>query len=467
MRKEWIPDIETYLQLERAFRGGNTHANRFFVALETDLPYIIYNVHSYDRASSYPDVMCNMRFPLGKWKKEPGTFNQEIITRMKKWDKAFIFDVKFTNIRLKTISWGCPYLSKDKCWNLRKTKASNSKQTKNHETTVKHLTDNGRIIYAETLETTLTDIDFNIIEYEYEWDDIEITNLKYCRYQKLPTPFIELIQTYFRNKTELKGVEEKKWLYNESKSKINSLYGMSAQKTVRPMLEFLNGEFIESPGDALKAIEFSKKRAFLPYSVGVYVTAWARYWLERAIILIHETEGADFLYTDTDSVKFTGEVDFSALNAEIEENSKKSKSYAKDKKGKIHYMGVYEYEGTYNKFATMGAKKYAYEDEKGLHLTISGVVKYDENGNEISAKELSEKGGFKAFRAGTVFSKAGGLEAVYNDEPSTRCIEIDGRSVQITKNVCLRPSTYTLGLAGEYNRLLEMIKIGIDNPNLL
>ena len=172
-------------------------------------------------------------------------------------------------------------------------------------------------------------------------------------------------------------------------------------------------------------------------------------------------------FKNTDSVKFTGKVDFSTLNSEIEENSKKSKSYAKDKKGKIHYMGVYEYEGTYSKFATMGAKKYAYEDEKGLHLTISGVVKYDENGNEISAKELAEKGGFNAFRAGTVFAKAGGLEAVYNDEPSYGCVEVDGRSVQITKNVCLRPSTYTLGLAGEYNRLLEMIKIGIDNPNLL
>ena len=467
MRREWIPNLETYLQLVRAFRGGNTHANRFYVAPETELPIIISNVRSYDRASSYPDVMCNMRFPLGKWKTQPGIYDEKIIDRMVKWDKAFIFDVKFTNIRLKSISWGCPYLSKDKCWNLRSQRASNAKPSKHNPTMIEHITDNGRIIYAQELETTITDVDYKIISYEYEWDSIEVTNLKYCRYQYLPKPFIELIQQYFRNKTELKGVEEKKWLYNESKAKINSLYGMAAQKTVRPMLEYLNGEFQESEGDGAKAIDFAIKRAFLPYSVGVYVTAWARYWLERAIIKIHETEGADFLYTDTDSVKFIGEVDFTDLNNEIMENSKKSGSYATDRKGNIHYMGVYEYEGTYKNFATMGAKKYLYEDEKGLHVTISGVVKYDEKGNEISAQELESHGGFNAFRSGTVFIKAGGLEAVYNDEPDPGEIQIDGKTLQITKNVCLKPSTYTLGLSGEYSRLLQMIKIGIDNPNLL
>ena len=467
MRKDWIPDLETYLQLSRAFRGGNTHANRFFISPEEELPYINYNVHSFDRASSYPDVMCNMRFPLGKWKKEPGIFDEKIIERMIKWDKAFIFDVKFKNIRLKTISWGCPYISKDKCWNLRKVRASNAIQTSKSYTTINHITDNGRIICADELETTLTDIDYKIISYEYTWDEIEITNLKYCRYQKLPTPFIQLIQQYFKNKTELKGIDEKKWLYNESKSKINSLYGMSAQKTVRPVLEYLNGEFVESEGDATKAIDFAVKRAFLPYSVGVYVTAWARYWLERAIILIHETDGADFLYTDTDSVKFTGEVDFTELNDEIQSNSEKSGSYATDIKGKIHYMGVYEYEGTYSEFATMGAKKYVYRDDKGLHLTISGVVKYDENGAEISARELESYGGISAFRSGTIFRKAGGLEAVYNDMPEQSTIKVEGHELKITKNVCLRPSTYTLGLSGEYNRILQMIKIGIDNPNLL
>lgn len=470
MRKEWVvSDVETYNQLARAFRGGNTHANRFFVSPETSEPCVCTNVNSYDRASSYPDVMCNMKFPLGKWKREPGTFDENILDRMKKWGKAFIFDIRFYNIRLKDISWGCPYISKDKCWNLRMILPSNfpTKSRSKRSSAIPHITDNGRIICAAILDTTITDIDYWIIQQEYEWDHAEISNLKYCRYQPLPQPFISLIQTYFTNKTALKNVKGSEWLYNESKSKINSLYGMSAQKTVREILSYTNGQFVSSPGDALKALQFAEKRAFLPYSVGVYVTAWARYWLERAILLIHNTEGADFLYTDTDSVKFMGNVDFTQLNEEIMNQSKSTKSFAYDRDGKIHYMGVYEYEGTYAQFATMGAKKYLYTDKKGLHLTISGVVKYDENREEISAKELLELGGISAFKAGTKFSKAGGLEAVYNDEPTYKELEIDGHSLTITKNVCLKPSTYTLGLSGEYARLIQMIKIGIDNPNLL
>lgn len=469
MRKEWvISDLNLYLQLVRAFRGGNTHANRFFVHPESSAPCVVNCVNSYDRASSYPDVMCNMRFPLGKWKPEPGTHDEKIIQKMVKWDKAFVFDVKFYNIRLKHIGWGCPYISKDKCWNLRKQRATNNpKKSDKFPTLTHHITDNGRIITADELETTITDIDYKIISYEYEWDRMEVYNLHYCRYQPLPKEFVQLIQSYFKNKTELKNVKGKEWLYNESKSKINSLYGMSAQKTVRPLLQYINGSFVESEGDATKALQFAEKRAFLPYSVGVYVTAWARYWLERAIILIHETPGAEFLYTDTDSVKFTGNVDFTSLNNEIMEQSKKTGSYATDIKGKIHYMGVYEYEGTYDNFATMGAKKYLYTDAKGLHLTISGVVKYDEKGREISAEELLSHGGISAFRAGTIFSKAGGIEAVYNDNPVVKEIQIEGHTLSITRNVCLRPSTYTLGLAGEYEKLLEMIISGIDNPNAI
>ena len=37
--------------------------------------------------------------------------------------------------------------------------------------------------------------------------------------------------------------------------------------------------------------------------------------------------------------------------------------------------------------------------------------------------------------------------------------EVDGHLVPITRNVVLRPISYTLGITGEYARLLE-------NPNL-
>ena len=188
--------------------------------------------------------------------------------------------------------------------------------------------DNGRIIESSLVHTCITDVDFDIISVEYEWERIEIYDLKVCRYNPLPQEFINLIQTYYKNKTELKGVDEQRYLYAESKAKINSLYGMAAQKTIKNPILFNNLDepdlenklYTEETANKQKQIDESIRKAFLPYSIGVWVTAWARYWLEQAIILIHNTKGARFLYTDTDSVKFTGEVDFTELNNRIKAN---------------------------------------------------------------------------------------------------------------------------------------------------
>ena len=51
-----LPDIDTYRALREAFRGGNTHANRYFAG------DVVENVHSADRSSSYPAVMCNCEY---------------------------------------------------------------------------------------------------------------------------------------------------------------------------------------------------------------------------------------------------------------------------------------------------------------------------------------------------------------------------------------------------------------------
>ena len=53
---------------------------------------------------------------------------------------------------------------------------------------------------------------------------------------------------------------------------------------------------------------------------------------------------SDYVYSDTDSVKYIGNVDFSEYNAEKIRNSTASGAYAVDAKGKTHYMGVYEVE---------------------------------------------------------------------------------------------------------------------------
>ena len=150
-------------------------------------------------------------------------------------------------------------------------------------------------------------------------------------------------------------------------------------------------------------------------------------------------------------------MDFSEYNNDKIEQSTRSGSYAVDLNGKTHYMGVFENEGTARRFKTFGAKKYAYEDEKGkLHLTVAGVVK------RAGAAALEKDGGLDAFNLGYIFTgEAGGLEAIYNDEaygPYT----VDGHEIYISSNVVLRESTYTLGITEEYEYLLRMSALDSD-----
>ena len=165
------------------------------------------------------------------------------------------------------------------------------------------------------------------------------------------------------------------------------------------------------------------------------------------------------MYCDTDSVKFIddGTIDFTAYNKSRKTDSINNGGVAYDKTGKAYYLGLYEYEGTARRFCSMGAKKYCYEDQDGqLHLTVAGVNK------KKGAAELQGHGGINAFKEGFTFYDAGGTEAVYNDITEPIRVNIDGHILIITANVLLRDSTYTLGVTGEYKRILEKPNIWLD-----
>nr|DAI13417.1 MAG TPA: DNA polymerase B [Caudoviricetes sp.] len=429
--KTQLPDYETYKMLREAFRGGNTHANRYYTN------YTLHNVHSADRSSSYPDVMCNCKFPISGFYRLGDISNEEAISLIGKRQKACLMRVAITGIYLTRLDWGCPYLSTAKCRHIENP-----------------LIDNGRIISADYLETTITDIDLKIILGEYSWKDIRFFDFATSIYGYLPKQLIKTICQYYHYKTELKNVKGQELLYMKSKNKLNSLYGMCAQDPVKQSILFIEDDFKEQNDNESELLLAHNKKAFLAYQWGVWVTAWARYRLEEGIQLAHgdtnDPDAPQFVYCDTDSVKYLGEINLDKFNADRIRDSKESGAYAVDPSGITHYMGVYEKEHDMCEFRTMGAKKYVYREtpEDRLVCTIAGVSK------NMGGKELEEHGGVEAFHEGFTFEKAGGLEAVYNDKPSITEYQAEGRTVKITSNVCLRPSTYTLGLAADYKRLL-------------
>ena len=481
-----LPSMIVLTLLREAFRGGNCHGNRYFSnrTIHALIVHGAYNIHGADRSSSYPDVVCNCLFPVSQFQPHPFTSLEDVIKLIEVRKRAVIMRCKIWGVELLREDWGCPYLSRDKCREIRQAEY-----------------DNGRILRAEYLETTITDIDLKIISQEYTWTHIEFSDVYSARYGKLPRPLIELCIKYYRMKTELKNVPGKEILYTKSKNKLNSIYGMMAQWILKLRLLYLQdadggtgelyeeedvykiAELIEQIGienvtdaDRLEitnelkeqALQKYYKKAFLLYQWGVWVTAWARYRLEEGIQLAHQA-GVDFLYTDTDSVKYVGDIDWTPYNAARISDSKTSGAFATDPAGNVHYMGVYEQEHDMCEFRTLGAKKYVYRETPSgpLQATISGVVKEDEQGNPVGGAELEAAGGIEAFKDGFTFVKAGGLEAVYNDKPYGE-YQIDGHTLYIGPNVVLRESTYTVGRTADYIRLLERInaKISLDNQTV-
>lgn len=420
------PDYEVFKILREAFRGGNTHANRYYSGR------IMENITSYDRVSSYPDVQINELFPMSPWIREEDVTADRACRIIFKHKRAAFMRVGFNNIRLKNPLWGCPYIPKHKCRNLGR-----------------HYNDNGRILWADWLEISLCDPDLKIIMEEYDYDSITFYDFYHCRYGRLPKPLREEIQKFYRDKTELKGVQGQELFYMLQKAKLNSIYGMSCQMPVKQTIDFIDGYWIEQELPEEELLSKNNAKAFLVYSWGVWTTAHARMELEKALNIVGPER---FVYCDTDSVKFIddGKLSFKAYNESRKRDSKQNGGVAEDPKGHKHYLGVYENEGTYKRFITMGAKKYAYEDAAGeLHITVAGVSKYK------GAAELARRGGLDAFKEGFIWYDAGGLESIYNDDPDIKEVVIDGHKLQISSNVFLRPSTYTLGITGEYARILE------------
>ena len=426
-RQRQMPSWEVYVLLFEAFRGGNTHANRWYAG------QILDNVFSIDRSSSYPEVLVNHMFPVGPWFEEPDCTFEKLCKILGKWGKALLMRLSFSNIELRDQFDGCPYLSRDKCRDVRG-----------------GVFDNGRILKADYIETTLTDVDFQIVLDHYKFSDCCPIKVFYSRYGYLPPTFIDEVNRYYRLKTELKGNDDMDILYTKAKNKLNSLYGMCAQNPVKQSIifditspeQFQIDESVSPQDLLLKA----NSKAYLNYAWGVWCTAWARYELQQGI----DAAGPHFVYCDTDSVKATVELNMDAYNREKEHLADLNGGYAIDSKGERHCMGVWEVDGVYKRFSTLGAKKYVYTDMNDkLHITIAGVNK------KKGAEELEENGGIEAFREGFIFSKGGGTEIVYNDFPQIPDLNIDGHMLHITSNAVIRDSTYTLGLTEEYRRIIE------------
>ena len=440
-----------YKLLRAAFRGGNTHGNRYRVNRVCE------DVYSYDIASSYPTQQLTQKFPMKPFKWLDGDLTIERVCMFIGLGYAVVGEYHFINIRLKDEREPIPYISLARC------------EAQNFQL------DNGRILKASYLEISLTEIDLEIILSDYEFDKLEITQAMISKKDYLPPEYRAVIQDYYTKKTALKGdeTEEGKYMYTKSKNSLNSVYGMSATDPIHQEVKYNGGDYLQSGWDSMtnEEIEKNLKRAAFPYQWGVYTTALARKQLQSAIKLCCREIGPDrVLYVDTDSIKTIGPAPIDRLNDELRARASAAGAYADDMNGQRHFIGVFEQDAHYQFFITQGAKRYAFIKDNGrMGVTVAGVSTaidektewIDKDGKKYNPSfAVEELKSLDRFKPGMIWKAAGGTTAVYNDNDDFYYTDQEtGKKVHITKNVAIIPTTYDMTYAKDYKLLLDSIQL--------
>lgn len=365
-----ISGMHEFNMLQRAFAGGFTHANANY----TD--DVVQDVDSYDFTSSYPYVMVAEKYPMSSGVKINIRTEKQFRFALSKF--CCVFDIEFKNI-FATQTQDNP-ISASKCF-IKENACEN----------------NGRIVGASRVVMTITDVDFGVIEKFYRWESMRLGDMYCYKKEYLPTDFVKSILYLYEKKTKLKGVAGKEVEYLNSKEMLNSCYGMSVTNPLREEFTY-NGEWDTNSLSDQQKVELldkynTSRNRFLFYPWGIFVTAYAR---RNLFTGIYEAQD-DYIYSDTDSIKLkNGDAHkdyFSRYNNDVHEKLRQACEYHKIPfslcepqtiKGITKPLGVWDYEGRYDRFKTLGAKRYMVQEKDALcaggksydySLTVSGVNK--------------------------------------------------------------------------------------------
>lgn len=452
-----ILSVDNYSALRRAYQGGFTHANSWRVGR-------VYNdVGSYDLTSSYPAVMCSELFPMSTPELFTTLLQDEYLQLIK--THAVVADFEFWNLESKTEIDNI--ISASKCWELSGARRNGILYDG------KYVADNGRIDSCDRCCITLTEVDFMLVQRFYTIEKWRVFNAYVYKLGYLPKPIIDVILSAYAKKTELKGVDGREQDYLIGKEYVNAIYGMTVTDICRDDVCYLpNHTWTTLNADVAKKIDkyHGEYQRTLYYPWGVYVTAYARKNLLQTMLEV----GDDYLYSDTDSIKLLNpnrHIDiFNRYNERIRTKVSDclihysipvEKASPLDNYGTPHPLGVWDFEGYYDKFKCLRAKCYMTLQNGKLKTTIAGCNK--EGGGDYMATFDDP---FAAFEWGLDIPAdyAGRMVALYIDEPTTGTIS-DFRGMEGTwceeSSVVLIPTQYHLNLMTEYADFLKIFRVKV------
>ena len=352
-----------YGYLLGAFLGGYTHANAMYSTK------MLKDVHSIDFTSSYPTVMMSEQYPMSKGAR----IDNLNIT-------SYDDFVKFLNGRLAVVEvelWNIetkPEVPDDYLSDSRVREKSNDV-----------IQNNGRIHKASYVKEILTNIDLEMVVKAYSFTSMKITSGYFYYKDYLPKEIIECVLEFYWDKTTLKGIKGKEAEYLLKKGMLNSLYGMCVTDICRDdeKCTFEKGWWTDKADVDKKITDYNNDpNRFLSYAWGVFITAYARRNLFTGIMSM----GKDYVYCDTDSIKF---LNMDAHKAYIEDYNRNiirkctecleyrdldpAMLAPKNQKGVEKQIGIWDYEGKYDYFKTLGCKRYLTYKDGEFDLTCAGL----------------------------------------------------------------------------------------------
>lgn len=470
-----------YDTAKAAFQGGFTHGNIFHIN-KTEK-----NVTSFDFTSSYPYSLISEMYPMSEGTRKDDITKEEFYNLID--NKCCIFSIRLENVKSKFIYES--YISRSHCGQCENATINN-----------------GRVVKADLLETTITNVDFWIIQKVYDFKITGICNFYYYEMGYLPTELVTAILDLYEIKTKLKGIPGKEEEYLFGKENLNSIYGMMVTDIVRDEIEYiyeLNQYPEELPEEERKERQREKKEnkrnsaqtqiekqnasksRFIFYLWGVFCTAYSRFNLWTGIIECKN----DYLYSDTDSIKILNAEKhaeyFERYNKNVLEKTKIALEYhgigprrasPKTIKGKAKPLGVWDFDGKYKQFKTLGAKRYLCEYENPhFEYTLTNnreqyISEYVRNHYLLTVAGLSKQNGieymfnkwgnnlFDHFTESLAIpaENTGKLTHTYIDKQIMETLtDLDGVQAVIHEKsfIHLSNAPYELGISEEFRKFIE------------
>lgn len=415
MIRNCYPDRITYIEwFNYLFRGGFVHTNFYHCNEE------LKNVLMFDITSSYPAQMLLRYYPVTPFRDD--VFSAENIET-----KCCIMVVEFWDVETKT------YHSIES-----KHKIIASKGVK---------LDNGRVYKADYMRVMLTELDYENYNLFYRWRKMNVLSFKTSKRGKLPVFITDILKRHYIHKSELKRSGKSKTPeYAIVKSGVNSFFGMMVTRISLDKVTYTSDWRVDE-----LAVDYSEevgKQILLP-QWGIYVSAHARNQLLKTVLEIEKVVPNAVVYCDTDSIKT---VYNDEIRVVIEKYNKTIAELLKTENLRntaFSDLGMFdlEYGKPVNRFKAIGAKRYIYEVDGEINVTVAGLPKdvlpkisadvfndFDMDGFIIPV-DLSEK-----------------LTTAYNDEETSAVV--DGEAMHELSSVALYSIPFSMFSDKDYYSLV-------------